>query len=142
MTDQDQVQADAPDRWSRLVEERDALRAQVERLLQSENERVHALRAEAEQLTAELERLRDAFIDATSHESIQKRDGRIATLEAENAKLKAAILDIDAHATPLGTDADGFVSTGYVISVGCLHRALGLIGYAALEARIELENRK
>ena len=41
--------------------------------------------------------------------------------------LEAAILDIDAHATPLGEDTDGFVATGYLISVGCLHRALGVV---------------
>ena len=46
-------------------------------------------------------------------------------------RLKAAILDIDAHATPLGTDEDGFVAGGYIISVGSLHRALGLVGHTA-----------
>lgn len=45
--------------------------------------------------------------------------------------LTEAILDIDAHATPLGEDADGFVSTGYVVSVGSLHRALGVVGHTA-----------
>lgn len=49
----------------------------------------------------------------------------------EVAKLKAAILDIDAHATPLGEDEDGFATTGYLISVGSLHRALGLVGHGA-----------
>lgn len=47
------------------------------------------------------------------------------------AKLEAAILDIDAHATPMGEDTDGFVAQGYTISVGCLHRALGLIGHTS-----------
>lgn len=51
-------------------------------------------------------------------------------------RLKAAILDIDAHATPLGEDADGFVTGGYLISVGCLHRALGIIGYTAPPCRL------
>lgn len=50
---------------------------------------------------------------------------------AKVARLEAAILDIDAHSTPLGQDEDGFVSTGYAISVGCLHRALGLVGKSA-----------
>lgn len=45
-------------------------------------------------------------------------------------RLKAAILDIDAHATPMGEDDDGFVTGGYLISVGSLHRALALTGTA------------
>lgn len=61
------------------------------------------------------------------------RDGAVAALAStamppadEVARLKAAIADIDAHATPIGRDADGFVAGGYLISVGCLHRALAL----------------
>jgi len=50
---------------------------------------------------------------------------------AEVERLRAAILDIDAHATPLGEDDDGFVAGGYVVSVGALHRALGLVGHGA-----------
>ena len=46
-------------------------------------------------------------------------------------KFKAAILDIDAHATPLGEDDEGFVAIGYAISVGSLHRALGLVGHSS-----------
>jgi hypothetical protein len=44
--------------------------------------------------------------------------------------LRAAILDIDAHATPLHEDGDGF-TTDYLVTAGCLHRALGLIGHTA-----------
>jgi predicted RNase H-like nuclease (RuvC/YqgF family) len=40
--------------------------------------------------------------------------------------LEAAIRDIDAHATPLG--GEEFVDGGYLISIGCLHRALALLG--------------
>lgn len=47
------------------------------------------------------------------------------------AKLETAILDIDAHATALGTDEQGFVTGGYIISVGSLHRALGVVGHTA-----------
>ncbi len=47
------------------------------------------------------------------------------------SRLEAAILDIDAHATALGTDEQGFVTGGYVISVGSLHRALGVVGHTA-----------
>jgi len=56
--------------------------------------------------------------------------GEVARLTAENERLRAAILDIDAHATPFAEDADGFV-TMYVMSVGALHRALGIIGHSA-----------
>ena len=55
-------------------------------------------------------------------------------LEAQASRiteLRNAILDIDAHATPFGTDDDGFVSGGYLISVGSLHRALGVVGHSA-----------
>lgn len=49
----------------------------------------------------------------------------------EVERLRAAILDIDAHATPLGEDADGFVTGGYEVSVGSLHRALGVVGHSS-----------
>jgi hypothetical protein len=50
------------------------------------------------------------------------------SVEERIARLEAAIIDIDAHATPFGVDGDGFVTGGYVVSVGALHRALGKIG--------------
>lgn len=50
--------------------------------------------------------------------------------------MEAAILDIDAHATGLAEDDEGFVTGGYVISVGCLHRALGLVGHTAPKCRL------
>lgn len=46
-------------------------------------------------------------------------------------KLEAAILDIDAHATALGEDGRGFVAGGYIVTVGSLHRALGVVGHPA-----------
>lgn len=52
-------------------------------------------------------------------------------------QLTAAVLDIDAHATPLGEDGDGFVAVGYAISVGSLHRALGIIGHSAARCSSE-----
>jgi hypothetical protein len=55
----------------------------------------------------------------------------VERLAARDAQLTNAILDIDAHSTPLGADEDGFVTTGYLVSVGSLHRALGLIGHTA-----------
>ena len=64
----------------------------------------------------------------------------LAAAEAEGYRrgveaVKHAILDIDAHATGLGEDANGFVSGGYVISIGCLHRALGVVGHTAPKCR-------
>lgn len=46
-------------------------------------------------------------------------------------RLEEAILDIDAHAAPIGEDEDGFVSVGYTVSVGAIHRALGVVGRTA-----------
>lgn len=46
-------------------------------------------------------------------------------------RLKAAILDIDAHAVALGEDKDGWTSIGYFVSIGALHRALGVAGHPA-----------
>ena len=50
-------------------------------------------------------------------------------------RLVEPILDIDAHATPFGEDEHGFVTGGYLISVGCLHRALGFVGHTAPKCR-------
>lgn len=56
-------------------------------------------------------------------------------IDARVERLEAAILDIDAHATPFGEDEDGFVTGGYLISVGSLHRALGIVGRSAAKVR-------
>lgn len=50
--------------------------------------------------------------------------------------VKKAVLDIDAHATGLAEDEDGFVTGGYLISVGSLHRALGIVGHTAPKCRL------
>lgn len=60
-------------------------------------------------------------------------------LEKECDTLRAHILDIDAHATPVGEDEDGFVTGGYLISVGALHRALGKVGHSAPSCEAEKE---
>lgn len=59
----------------------------------------------------------------------------VEILRDQNERLKAAILDIDAHATGLGGDEDGFITGGYIVSVGSLHRALGIIGHTAVKCR-------
>lgn len=55
-------------------------------------------------------------------------------LRAERDQLRAAILDIDAHATPNGLadpdDPDGNPHH-YMVTVGALHRALGKVGHTA-----------
>ena len=60
-----------------------------------------------------------------------------ARLTSEVSRLRAHILDIDAHAAPFGEDANGFVTGGYVISVGSLHRALGAVGHTAPKCTTE-----
>ena len=62
---------------------------------------------------------------------MQRVVAEIDTLREQAEALKAAVLDIDAHATPLGEDEDGFITGGYIVSVGALHRALGVVGHAA-----------
>ena len=49
-----------------------------------------------------------------------------------STRLVEAIHDIDAHARPLDEDGYGFVSGGYLISVGALHRALAITSTAPL----------
>lgn len=59
----------------------------------------------------------------------------VLRLTADALRLRDAILDIDAHATPFGSDNDGYVTGGYLISVGSLHRALGVVGHTAPKCR-------
>lgn len=65
-------------------------------------------------------------------------EAKYRSTEAENAwlreraeALKAAILDIDAHSTAMGEDGNGFITGGYIVTVGSLHRALGAVGHTA-----------
>lgn len=64
---------------------------------------------------------------------ITAKDAENTALHAEVAGLKAAIQDIDAHATPIGlmsnNDPDGNPHH-YALTVGALHRALGKAGTA------------
>lgn len=54
---------------------------------------------------------------------------------SQEDRLRDAILDIDAHATPYGEDEDGYVNGGYLISVGSLHRALGVVGHSMAKCK-------
>ena len=69
--------------------------------------------------------------EGTQHCDLAETEVR--RLSGEVEQLRAAILDIDAHAAPMGSDESGFVSGGYIISVGSLHRALGLVGHSAVK---------
>src|SRR5260221_62628 len=65
-----------------------------------------------------------------------------AWAEQEGAALRAAIRDIDAHATPVGlldeNDPEGSPAH-YLVTTGALHRAIGKVGAAAkCEAEAEL----
>lgn len=63
-------------------------------------------------------------------------------LHAERDQYRAAILDIDAHATPVGLanpdDPDGNPHH-YAVTVGALHRALGKVGHTAPLCTAEAE---
>lgn len=65
---------------------------------------------------------------------MEARMGESGETEGMVERLTAAILDIDAHATPIGADEDGFATGGYLVSIGSLHRALGLIGHTSRKA--------
>ena len=47
------------------------------------------------------------------------------------ARLRDAILDIDAHAFPLAEDEDGWTIVGYFVTIASLHKALGVVGHSA-----------
>lgn len=50
----------------------------------------------------------------------------VEALAAENIRLRAALVDVTEHATPIAED-DGFVSVGYTVTVGAIHRALAAL---------------
>ncbi|MFC3984931.1 hypothetical protein [Streptosporangium jomthongense] len=64
----------------------------------------------------------------------------IPDLVAEVERLRAHILDIDAHATPYGDipDDPGYVGI-YLVTAGALHRALGKVGHCAPSCQAEAE---
>ncbi|MER7213147.1 hypothetical protein ABT340_39300 [Streptosporangium sp. NPDC000239] len=64
----------------------------------------------------------------------------VTELVAEVERLRAHILDIDAHATPYGDipDDPGYVGI-YLVTAGALHRALGKVGHCAPSCQAEAE---
>lgn len=71
----------------------------------------------------------EAIDEAAIVDAVLALQGDAAT---ERDQLRAALLDIDAHATPYGDipDDPGWVGT-YLVTAGALHRALGKIGHTA-----------
>lgn len=49
--------------------------------------------------------------------------GRWADKASELTDAAGIIQDLAQHATPIAHDADGFVSVGYTVTVGAVHRA-------------------
>jgi hypothetical protein len=65
-------------------------------------------------------------------------DAVMAVVQPEIERLRAHILDIDAHATPYGDIPDDPGYTGvYLVTAGALHRALGTIGHSAPKCQAE-----
>lgn len=70
--------------------------------------------------------------------SRQVTDAVMAVVQPEIDRLRAHILDIDAHATPYGDIPDDPGYTGvYLVTAGALHRALGTIGHSAPKCQAE-----
>jgi hypothetical protein len=64
----------------------------------------------------------------------------LADLASKLHDAHAAILDIDAHATPYGDipDEPGWIGT-YLVTAGALHRALGKVGHSAPKCQAEAD---
>lgn len=77
-------------------------------------------------LADEVERLRAEIAELSV--KVDQSKAAIKHNRGLASRLREAVWDIDAHSTPLGSDEDGFVAGGYVVSVGAVHRALGIAG--------------
>lgn len=95
------------------------------------------LYAELDRLTTELRRYTEAD---SADAAAGSYAGRAEHAEAERDRYRQAILDIDAHATPIGLahqdDPDGNPHH-YAVTVGALHRALGKVGHTATPCTAE-----
>jgi hypothetical protein len=98
---------------------------------------VHDLAAALRTTETQRDALRAELAAFQSSNNINARS--VIDLVAQRDAAYAVILDIDAHATPFGEDEDGHVTGGYLISVGCLHRALGKVGHSAPKCQAEAE---
>jgi hypothetical protein len=67
--------------------------------------------------------------------AVRSDTAEVESLRSECKRLRDAILDIDAHATGMGEDKDGIVTGGYIVTIGALHRALGVVGHTAVKCR-------
>jgi hypothetical protein len=63
-------------------------------------------------------------------------DAKLDAAERRVQELEAVILDIDSHATAVNaSDADAeWAETCYLVTIGSLHRALGVIGHSAVKS--------
>ena len=58
-----------------------------------------------------------------AEEAVAYWRGRWADKASELVDAVGVIHDLAQHATPIGNDEDGFVSVGYTVTVGAVHRA-------------------
>ncbi|MFF8953862.1 hypothetical protein ACF09I_34450 [Streptomyces sp. NPDC014940] len=149
MNPADAVQPPADDD-ARRAARRDSLRILLTRAaagLTPDEDALLRQHTEAEIREADTARRNAKLADAVTAETKRLLERRTTTLreraeraEAERDRLKAAILDIDAHATPIGladpNDPDGNPHH-YVVTVGALHRSLGKVGHTAAPCTAE-----
>jgi hypothetical protein len=104
--------------------------------MSTQDEEMERLRAELAEAKVDLTTAQLQLADERAHS--KRAYEALAAAEAERDALKAAILDIDAHATPFGDipDDPGYVGT-YLVTAGALHRALGKIGHTAPKCQAE-----
>lgn len=72
---------------------------------------------------------------ADAEEAVTYWRQRWAAKANELADAVGVIQDLAQHATPIANDADGFVSVGYTVTVGAVHRAYGWLQGAVGEER-------
>ena len=60
-----------------------------------------------------------------AEEAVTYWRGRWADTASQLTDAVGVIHDLAQHATPIAHDTDGFVATGYTITVGAVHRAYG-----------------
>jgi hypothetical protein len=77
-----------------------------------------------------LERADSGHADTTRPAPAGAREEGGDDVQRLTTRLRAAILDIDAHATGYGVGDDDAIHH-YIVSAGALHRALGLVGHTA-----------
>lgn len=127
------------DRWTsvRFQQTIDACREADEPGVVMAANLAHA-RAERDELREKLARSRAA--NQSIAEQHKTAVNGMAELARKLHEAHAAVLDIDAHATPYGDipDEPGWVGT-YLVTAGALHRALGKVGHSAPKCQAEAD---